>query len=82
MTRITERHALLSETPGTHRVVTMHRYGADTSGKIAYVQASLHADETPAMACTHHLLQMLEEADNKGLIKGEIVVVPLPTLSA
>ncbi|WP_179188059.1 succinylglutamate desuccinylase/aspartoacylase family protein [Kiloniella majae] len=76
MARITERHALLSETPSTQRVVTMHRYGADTNGKIAYVQACLHADETPAMACTHHLLQRLEEADQQGLLKGEIVVVP------
>ncbi|MFD2206362.1 succinylglutamate desuccinylase/aspartoacylase family protein [Kiloniella antarctica] len=76
MPRITERHALLSETPGTQRVVTIHRYGSDTSGKKAYVQAALHADETPAMAATHHLLQQLEEADKKGLIKGEIVVLP------
>ncbi|OUS13836.1 hypothetical protein A9Q97_04485 [Rhodospirillales bacterium 47_12_T64] len=76
MTRITERHALLSETPGTQRVVTMHRYGRNTDGKKAYVQACLHADETPAMAAVHHLLQSLEDADNKGLIKGEIVILP------
>ena len=44
--------------------------------KTAYIQACLHADETPAMAATHHLLQRLEEADSKGLIKGEIIVVP------
>ncbi|WP_419905714.1 succinylglutamate desuccinylase/aspartoacylase family protein [Kiloniella sp.] len=76
MTRITERHALLSETPGTQRVVTIHRYGANTDGKKAYIQAALHADETPAMAAVHHLLQSLEDADSKGLINGEIVVLP------
>ncbi|WP_020592575.1 succinylglutamate desuccinylase/aspartoacylase family protein [Kiloniella laminariae] len=76
MARQTERHPLISETPGTQRNVIFHRYGAGTPGKKTYIQAALHADETPAMAAAHHLLQRLEEADKKGLIKGEIVVVP------
>lgn len=76
MARQTERIPLEQPGPGTRHELTIHRYGTRGARPKAYFQASLHADETPAMMAAHHLLKLLEEADAKGLIRGEIVVVP------
>ena len=53
----------------------MHRWGP-TGGERAYIQASLHADEIPGLLVANHLCHMLDEADVKGLMRKEIVVVP------
>lgn len=75
-TRTTDRFALPPTAPGNQREIILHRFGRKGSGQKAYIQASLHADETPAMMAAHHLLQLLERADQEGRIKGEIVLVP------
>lgn len=61
---------------GTTRRLQVHRFGEPGSGPKIYVQAALHADETPAMLVAHHLLQRLVVIDRAGDLKGEIVVVP------
>ncbi|WP_210490846.1 succinylglutamate desuccinylase/aspartoacylase family protein [Microvirga antarctica] len=61
---------------GTTRWLPVHRFGEPSAGPKIYVQAALHADETPAMLVAHHLLHRLVEADDAGQIAGEIVVVP------
>jgi len=76
MARQTERIPLLSPGPGVTQHLTLHRYGTRGARPKAYLQASIHADETPAMMALHHLLHRLEEADRAGRIKGEILVVP------
>lgn len=76
MARQTERIPLLSPGPGVSQHLTVHRYGTRGARPKAYLQASIHADETPAMMAAHHLLKHLEEADRAGRIRGEIVVVP------
>ena len=76
MTRHTERLALSHGSPGTHREVLVYRYGSDSPAGKAYLQASIHADETPALIALHHLLCLLDEADRDGMVRGEIVVVP------
>ena len=76
MARKTERIALAGSSPGTRREVIVHRYGAGTTGRKAYLQASLHADEIPALLVLHHLVQMLDDAAESGAICGEIVLVP------
>src|SRR6185369_9328625 len=43
----------------------------------AYLHASLHADEIPAMLVQHHLIWMLDEAERAGRIRGEILIVPM-----
>jgi predicted deacylase len=63
--------------PGTKRQLKAHRYGKKGARPKAYLQASLHADEIPGMLAAHHLLRLLDEADSKGDITGEIVVVPV-----
>jgi len=74
MPRRTERLRLELGTPGTTREVVVHRYGAPGARPKAYVQASLHADETPGLLVAHHLVRLLDEA--AGAVRGEVVVVP------
>lgn len=77
MTKTIERISLGSMSPGTERFLAVHRYGAKGARPKTYVQASLHSDEIPGMLAAHHLLRLLDAADKKGEIKGEIVVVPV-----
>jgi predicted deacylase len=77
MTKSIERISLGSMSPGTERFLCVHRYGQKGARPKAYVQASLHSDEIPGMLAAHHLLRLLDAADARGEIKGEIVVVPV-----
>ncbi len=72
-----ERLALLPSSPGTARHIAIHRYGGTGDGPKVYVQASLHANELPAMLVAQHLIGLLDEAETAGRITGEIVVVPV-----
>ena len=75
MTHETETLPLPQMTPGTQRHIRLHRYGRGHTRK-AYIQASLHANETPAQLVALHLLALLDEADRAGQLQGEVVVVP------
>jgi len=63
-------------TPGTGRSVIVHRFGKAGARPKAYLQAAIHANELPGAMALHHLMPMLVDADKRGRIKGEIVVVP------
>lgn len=63
-------------TPGTHSEIGVLRYGKAGQGPKAYIQAAVHANELPGAMLMHHLMPMLNEAQSKGLILGEIVLVP------
>ncbi len=76
MTYRSEDVPLLSPSPGTQQSLLFHRFGTPGARPKAYIQASVHADEVPAMMAAHHLLQLLAEADGAGRIRGEIVLVP------
>jgi len=67
---------LPSMTPGTHRSVSVLSFGKAGARPKVYMQAAIHANEMPGTMALHHLMPMLAEADKKGLIKGEIVLVP------
>ncbi|QNA90640.1 succinylglutamate desuccinylase/aspartoacylase family protein [Massilia sp. Dwa41.01b] len=56
--------------------LTSYHYGQPGRGKKVYIQASLHADEVPAMLVAHFLRQELERLDAEGRVKGEIILVP------
>jgi predicted deacylase len=71
-----ERLALLPSSPGTARHIAIHRYGGGSGPKV-YVQASLHANELPAMLVAQHLIGLLDDAQAEGRITGDIVVVPV-----
>jgi predicted deacylase len=77
MSKTIEHIALLPPSPGTQRHLLAYRYGRPGARPKAYLQASIHADETPAMLVAHHLMRLLDEADAKGAIKGEIILVPV-----
>jgi len=49
---------------------------AEKQGKKVYIQASLHADEVPAMLVAHVLKRELARLDGEGRIHGEIILVP------
>lgn len=71
-----DRLPLLSASPGTARELVVHRFGQAAARPKIYLQAALHADETPGLLVLHHLYSLLEEADRRGGIAGEIVLVP------
>ncbi len=68
--------ALPSMTPGTGRRLVVHRFGKSGARPKAYLQAAIHANELPGAMALHHLMPMLVEADRRGRIRGEIVLVP------
>ena len=72
-----QQHALLSPALGTQRTLTSLHFGRPDSGQKIYIQASLHADELPGMLVAHHLRGLLEAADARGDVLGEVVLVPL-----
>lgn len=76
MTRKTTRIPLTVMSPGTARAITVHRWGAVGARPKTYFQAGIHADEIPGMLTLHHLTRLLDEADARGNIIGEVVVVP------
>lgn len=63
---------LPSMTPGTHSEIGVLRYGKAGQGPKAYIQAAVHANELPGAMLMHHLMPMLNEAQYKGLILGEM----------
>jgi hypothetical protein len=77
MAKRIERISLGSTSPGTERYLLAHHYGKPGARPKAYLQASIHADEIPAMMAAHHLIRLLDAAEQRGEIKGEIVVVPV-----
>ena len=70
------RIALPSMTPGTGRSIAVHRFGKAGARPKVYMQAAIHANELPGAMALHHLMPMLVEADSRGRVKGEIVIVP------
>ena len=70
-------HALPAFSAGSSRQLRSLHFGLGHSGRKAYIQASLHADEVPAMLVAQHLKKRLEALEAEGLIEGEIVLVPM-----
>ena len=71
-----DRLPLLTVSPGTARELVVHRFGRAGARPKVYLQAALHADETPGLLVLHHLYGLLEEAGRHGTIVGEILLVP------
>ena len=71
-----ETAALTGASAGTRREVTAHRYGTCGAGRKVYLQAGLHADEMPGVLVLQHLLTLLDEAEARGGVAGEVLVVP------
>lgn len=74
---ITERIAVPGSSCGTqHELVLLH-FGKPGARPMVYIQAALHADEIPGMACAVALRRHLEALERDGAVQGEIVLVPV-----
>ena len=73
----TIHHTLISPALGTQRTLTSLHYGREGVGPKAYIQASLHADELPGMLVAHHLRGLLDAAEARRELLGEVVLVPM-----
>jgi predicted deacylase len=69
--------ALPAMTPGTARSLVHYRFGKAGARPKAYLQAAIHANELPGAMALHHLLPMLADAERRGRLRGEIIVVPV-----
>lgn len=76
-TKTIEKQILPVSSMGTERSLTIIRYGQETKGPKAYLQAGLHADEAPGYLVMHHLINRLDQADANGEIQGQIILVPV-----
>ena len=76
MTHRISRIPLMTMSPGVTRNFLAHGFGAPGERPKAYLQAAIHADEIPGMLVLQHLIRLLRDADARGAISGEIVIVP------
>jgi predicted deacylase len=70
-----QTHAIATEENIASFQLTSFHFGNPGSKKV-YIQASLHADEVPAMLVAHVLRRELEKLDAAGHVQGEIILVP------
>ena len=71
-----EKIKLITSSPGTHRFVNVYRWGRQGCGPTVYIQASIHADEVPGILVANHLSKMLDAAESREEIFGDIIIVP------
>ena len=69
--------AIPSDTPGLTCALQYYRFGDQSKGAKIFMQAGLHADEQPGMLILHHLLPMLEKAEQEGRLNAEFIVMPM-----
>ncbi len=70
-------HSLLSPSLGSQKTLVAFHFGTPGARPKVYIQASLHAEELPGMLVAHHLREHLTAADQAGLLRGEVVLVPV-----
>ncbi|MFV3289679.1 succinylglutamate desuccinylase/aspartoacylase family protein [Pseudomonas sp. NY11955] len=68
-------HVLLQATHGSNRHIVSEHYGPIGQGRKVYIQAALHADETPAMLVATLLRRHLAALETANRLKDEIVLV-------
>ncbi len=76
-TKKTTEHFLPESSIGCQKKIVSISFGPKQCGKKVYIQAGLHADEAPGYLVATMLLKFLKQADDRGDILGEIVVVPV-----
>jgi predicted deacylase len=70
------KHPISAEdSPASYQLTSLH-YGAPGSGRKVYIQASLHADEVPAMLVAQFLRREFERLEAEGRVRGEVILVP------
>jgi uncharacterized protein len=67
---------LLAEAPGVRHQLQVLHFGVGLTGPSAYVQASLHADEVPALLVAQALKRELVALEAQGQLLGSVRLVP------
>ncbi|MGB1008765.1 MAG: succinylglutamate desuccinylase/aspartoacylase family protein [Thiolinea sp.] len=75
LTRI--QKTITGDGPGRSTELTYFTLGPDTASNKVYLQAALHADEQPGIMVLHHLLPLLTQADDAGLLNARFVIFPM-----
>jgi predicted deacylase len=71
-----QSHPIATEDNVASFQLTSFHFGGTGKGKKVYIQASLHADEVPAMLVAHVLKRELQRLEDEGRLRGEIILVP------
>ncbi|HTJ93159.1 MAG TPA: succinylglutamate desuccinylase/aspartoacylase family protein [Pararobbsia sp.] len=72
-----QRTPLVSPSLGTTRELVSYHYGPARAARRIVIQSSVHADETPGMLVAWVLKRRLAELERDGLLRAQIVVVPV-----
>jgi len=68
---------IVGDTPGIEwRLPVLRFAGKNPQAPKTYMQAALHAGELPGVAALHFFIPMLEEAESKGELLGDVTIVP------
>ncbi|OWF77212.1 succinylglutamate desuccinylase [Yersinia rohdei] len=70
-------HKLPEHALSGQRQLTSFHFGQPGIGEKFYLQAGLHADELPGMLVLHYLKRLLSQAERRGEICSEIIIVPI-----
>ncbi len=76
-TKTVERIALGDTVPGVARTLRVLRYGRPGARPKAYLQGAIHASEMTGTLALLELSDLLDAADARGDILGEVVLVPM-----
>lgn len=71
------RETLSGDVPGTAVELNYFRLGPTGAPRKVHLQAALHADEQPGTMVLHHLLPMLQRADDEGRLRARFTVMPM-----
>lgn len=77
MTLQRQIHPIETDAPGAMAELTIFRIGPADAAQKVYLQAALHADEQPGIMALHHLLPMLQAADERGELKARFSILPM-----
>jgi predicted deacylase len=69
--------AFRGEASGTITELVWYSIGPADAPEKVHLQAALHADEQPGTMLLHHLLPMLRQADDQGLLRARFNVFPI-----
>ncbi|QUY50604.1 succinylglutamate desuccinylase/aspartoacylase family protein [Serratia plymuthica] len=72
-----KHHKLPEHALGGQRQFTSFHFGQPGQGEKIYLQAGLHADELPGMLVLHYLKRLLSQAERRGELQSEIIIVPV-----
>lgn len=68
---------LTGDAPGSVAELTWYVVGPKDAPEKVHLQAALHADEHPGTMVLHHLLPMLRQADDRGMLRARFTVMPI-----